>query len=81
MIIKIRLFAAARQLTGEEVVEVDCTSPVTVADLRRSLAASYPALGDLLQHTRFAVDAAYAGDEQPILEGQEVACIPPVSGG
>jgi molybdopterin converting factor small subunit len=34
-----------------------------------------------LPHVLFAVGSEYAGDERPIREGSQIACIPPVSGG
>ncbi len=81
MKIQVRLFAAARQLAGQEVVTLECPEPATVADLRSQLAAQLPDLDPLLKHIRFAVNAQYARDDTALSQDDEVACIPPVSGG
>jgi molybdopterin synthase sulfur carrier subunit len=77
----VKLFAAARQLAGQEVVEVSVPSPGRIADLRQALSRQFPSLQPLLKHALFAIDAEYADNETRIPDGAEVACIPPVSGG
>lgn len=78
---RVRMFAAARQLTGAEVVEVELPESATVAVLRAALLAFCPDLRPYEQHLLFAVNARYARDELRISENDEIACIPPVSGG
>ncbi len=53
----------------------------TVADLRRAVAEACPALGPLLDRSAVAIGDRYAGEEEPVAAGAEVAIIPPVSGG
>ena len=81
MIVQVRLFAAARQAAGSETVHVELPAEATVADLRRRWSGKYPALATWEPHLLFAVDQQYAADEQPLTEGAEIACFPPVSGG
>ena len=81
MIVHVRLFAAARELAGREVVEILAEEPLTVGDLRALLATQVPALAPLLPHVRLAVNSSYASDATHVAEGDDVACIPPVSGG
>ena len=81
MIVQVRLFAAARQEAGSDVIDVELKDGATVADVRDALAAQLPALSSLLPRVAFAVDAEYAADACEIPDGAEVACIPPVSGG
>jgi molybdopterin converting factor subunit 1 len=81
MIVEVKLFAAARQLAGRDTLPVDCPDGATVADLRGLLRQQCPALGGLLDATRFAVNACYAAESQVLQAADEVACIPPVSGG
>jgi len=78
---QVKLFAAARQLAGRDVLEVELADEATVAELRRTVIEKIPALANLSGHLLFAVDAEYAPDEASIPPGAEVACIPPVSGG
>ena len=53
----------------------------TVADLAKQLAAQEPRLADLLVRTRIAVRAEFAAPETILQEGDEVAFLPPMSGG
>jgi len=52
-----------------------------VGRLRAELGRQLPQLAGLLPQVMFAVDAAYARDEDPLRSDCEIACIPPVSGG
>ncbi len=55
-------------------------TPLTVGGLRQQLMAQQPALQQLVSMA-IAVNGAYAHDETPLRAGDEVALIPPVSGG
>jgi len=81
MRIRVRLFAAARQAAGCDVVELELPAPATIAELRRRLAQDLPRLSAVTEAALFAVNAEYAGETREIPPGAEVACIPPVSGG
>ena len=81
MKVSVRLFAAARQQAGKEIVEVDLPQDATVGELRRQLTERYPSLAFLSPHLMIAVDRQYASDELPIRPDAEIACFPPVSGG
>jgi molybdopterin converting factor subunit 1 len=81
MTARVLLFAAARQLAGREVVELELADGATVHQLRTALAAEVPALAPLLPHLMFAINTDYAGDDAVIPAAAEIACIPPVSGG
>jgi molybdopterin converting factor subunit 1 len=81
MIVRVKLFAVARQRAGSDAVEVEVLSPNTVANLRRALGEQHPSLAGLLPHAKIAIDSEYAGDAAVIMKGVEVAIIPPVSGG
>jgi molybdopterin converting factor subunit 1 len=81
MKIQIRLFAAARQLSGQETIELDLDAEATVADARAALARTCPALAPLLPHVRFAVNRGYVPEHTRLSPTDEIACIPPVSGG
>ena len=81
VIVTLRLFAVARQRAGSPEVAVELPERSTVGVLRRAVADQHPALAPLLPGMMVAVENAYAGDEVEIREGQEVALIPPVSGG
>jgi molybdopterin synthase sulfur carrier subunit len=52
----------------------------TVGELREALMAQYPALQEL-RSLFIAVNQSYADDSQPLRPEDEIALIPPVSGG
>jgi molybdopterin converting factor subunit 1 len=81
MIVRVRLFAAPRELAGTPEVLVDLPEGGTIADLRRVLAEQLPALARVLPQCRFAVDADFAQESALVSDADEIACIPPVSGG
>jgi molybdopterin converting factor subunit 1 len=81
MILRVRLFARARDLAGADTVRVELPDGATVADLRRRLAADYPALAGLLERSALAVDNDLAEDARVLSVNDEVALLPPVSGG
>ncbi len=55
MNVRVRLFARARELAGADAVTLDVPPGATVADLRRRLAATHPALARLLERSAVAV--------------------------
>jgi molybdopterin converting factor subunit 1 len=81
MLIHVRLFARARELAGADRVAVELAEGETVAGLRRQLAARHPALAGLLERCALAVNEELAGDAMRLNGADEVAILPPVSGG
>lgn len=81
MIVQVRLFAAAKDLAGCNIVSVELPDGSRVADLRAKLIEQTPALAQILDHVLFSINAEYATDQSSISAADEVACIPPVSGG
>ena len=78
--LRVALFAGMAEAAGRRTVELDWTGG-TVADLRRTLAAACPELGPLLARSAVARGDRYAADAYPLAAGDDVAVIPPVSGG
>ena len=74
MTVRIRLFAALRERAGWSERELDCVS--RVADVWPALG-----LGDEPPGLLYAVNREYARPERELADGDEVALIPPVSGG
>ncbi len=80
-VLKIRLFAVARERAGQSEIAIELPLPATVADLRLALALQHPELSPLACRVMIAIDSEYASDNTLILPGAAVALIPPVSGG
>ena len=81
MNLTVHLFAAAKDLAGTSQVSVSLNDGATVAELRRELAKRVPALADLLPRCAVAANQEFAGDDLVLNATDEVAVIPPVSGG
>ena len=81
MTITIKLFAWLRDRAGREACRLTLPAGARAADARASLAAQYPALEPWLGCVRPAVNAAYQDWEVALQDGDELALIPPVSGG
>ncbi|KAA3610891.1 MAG: MoaD/ThiS family protein [Planctomycetota bacterium] len=80
MHLRVLLFAGLRDLAGGRgAVEVELGDSPTVGAVRQAIAAAVPALAQV--EYQVAVDTAFSGDQETVAEGQEVALIPPVSGG
>jgi MoaE-MoaD fusion protein len=81
MRVRVRLFATQRELAGTREVGLDLDGDATVADAWEALVARFPALAPGRDFVRFARNGAYADEATGLSEGDEVAMIPPVSGG
>ncbi len=81
MILTIRLFAIARELAGAPEIKVQLTESARVTDLKRAIGEHYPQLRPILERTMIAVNNDYAEEDQLLDDQDEVALIPPVSGG
>lgn len=76
-----KLFAVCRERAGKDRVRVVVGAEATVARLLEALAEAEPALAPVLPASRVAVNQAFAGLDQIVRAHDEVAVIPPVSGG
>jgi molybdopterin converting factor subunit 1 len=79
--IRVRLFAIQRELVGTREVALDLPASATVADAWDGLVARYPVLAPGRDSVRFARNGAYADPTTVLADGDELAIIPPVSGG
>jgi molybdopterin converting factor subunit 1 len=81
MRVTVRLFARLRDLAGSGELVREVAAPATVETVWRSLVADMPALGDYERTMSVAVNADYSKMSSRVDEGDEVAFLPPVSGG
>ena len=81
MQIKVKLFAAHRQLLGRRDVDMQLAEGATIADVWRQLKAEQPKLAHLSDTLVAARNHEYAPLDTRVAEGDEIAFIPPVSGG
>ncbi|HEU5145502.1 MAG TPA: MoaD/ThiS family protein [Chryseosolibacter sp.] len=75
----IKAFGVTKDIIGERETVLELEGD-TVASLRHALRKRYPPLAEI-RSLMVAVNKAYAGDDLKIGESDEIALIPPVSGG
>ena len=82
MNVRVRLFAILRERAGRDAVEVELPEGATVADALRELAL-LPGLAEPIERmpVRMAVNREYADSATPLAAEDELALIPPISGG
>ena len=80
MILQVLTFGIARDIVGASTLPVETGAGTTVSQLKQQLLASYPQFGSL-SSLLIAVNAEYGSEETVLREGDEIALIPPVSGG
>ena len=82
MTVSVRLFAVLRERAGCDSVEIELPDGATVGDALERLAEK-PGLGELVERMplRMAVNREYATTTTSIAPGDELAVIPPISGG
>ncbi len=78
--IKVLAFAIAKDIFQNATAEIDSGDNLTVAGLKAALEEKYSRL-TLLKSYMVAVNDEYASDEQVLSSADEIAVIPPVSGG
>ena len=81
MRVVVRLFARLRDLAGSGELVRDVPPPASVESVWESLVEEMPGLSEYRSTMSVAVNAEYARMETPVREGDEVAFLPPVSGG
>jgi MoaE-MoaD fusion protein len=79
--VTIRYFAIVRELLGRASEERAIEHGTTIDDLMRDLESEQPRLRALRRSLMFMVNEEYAEPNHRLQEGDEVALIPPVSGG
>lgn len=78
---KVRLFARLSELAGTRETEVELGEGMSVAEAFRLLCQRYPRLADYDSRLMYAVNSEYVPAQHPLRGGDELALIPPVSGG
>jgi len=81
MRIRVRLFAIQRELAGTREVPLELSDGATIADAWEAMVARFPALAPGRDYVRFARNSAYTPATTALADGDELALIPPVSGG
>ncbi len=78
---RVLFFAQLKEVTGCEAVDISSSSPLDRDGLWAALLEKFPALAAHRPSVRLARNCEYAAPETMFIEGDEVALLPPVSGG
>ena len=80
MLVSVRLFAGLRERAGTDRLEVELPDGARVADVLAAMAGT--PVGELRpRECVVAVNREYAAADAPVRAGDEIALVPPVSGG
>jgi molybdopterin converting factor subunit 1 len=81
MLVTIRLFARLREIAGASELQRTLPDGATARTAWDALVGEFPPLGDYATAVSCAVNEEYARLTAALKEGDEVAFLPPVSGG
>jgi len=79
--VRLRLFASLREGAGRAVVELELPEGASAEDAWRALVTGHPALAPRRTSLAASVNRRYAPFDTALADGDEVAFIPPISGG
>ena len=81
MRVTVRLFARLRDIAGASELAREIAPGATIGTVWRQLAGEYPELAQYGRSISSAVNEDYARMDEVLRDGDEVAFLPPVSGG
>jgi MoaE-MoaD fusion protein len=79
--IQIRFFAGHRDIVGRSIQEMQVELGTSMGQVWQRLVAEHPRLAGYTGRLLYARNQEFAGPDTPLADGDEVAFIPPVSGG
>jgi molybdopterin converting factor subunit 1 len=82
--VNVRLFASLREIAGKGEVTLQLLSKngvLTVGDLKKRITEYYPAILSLKIPIAAAVNGSMANDKSVLTDRDEIALLPPISGG
>lgn len=79
--LNVKFFASARDAVGQKNVEIEVDKNMTVEKLLDHLMEKYGGLADLKKQLIIAVNKDTVPKNRRLEDGDEVAVLPPVSGG
>jgi molybdopterin synthase sulfur carrier subunit len=80
MEVNVLFFGITKDLVGKQQLIMDISTPITVAEFKEVLQDNFPKISGL-NSVAIAVNSEYADDSMMIEANDEIALIPPVSGG
>ncbi|MBC7107197.1 MAG: molybdopterin converting factor subunit 1 [Methanomassiliicoccales archaeon] len=81
MKVKVKFFASYREIVGQHEITMDLKQGTKLSDLVEDLKRLYPRLQGFTDPIVTSVNKKYARDDVMLKDGDEIALLPPVSGG
>ncbi|OGL41099.1 MAG: molybdopterin converting factor subunit 1 [Candidatus Schekmanbacteria bacterium RIFCSPHIGHO2_02_FULL_38_11] len=81
MKVKIKFFAALREGIGKSEIEINIPSGSRLNGLIERLEKEYKAIAEFKTSIAYSINMEYVRGDEVLKEGDEIALIPPVSGG
>ena len=81
MTMTIKLFAVLKEIAGQGEIHLEVPSVISCGEVVSRLHEEIPSLVPFLEHCLVAVNGKYADDGASVSVEDEVAFLPPVSGG
>ncbi len=79
--VKVKFFASARQAVGEKDIDITIKTNSRVEDLMEIIYERYPELKEMEDHLLVSVNKDRSDKKDPLKDGDEIAVMPPVTGG
>lgn len=76
-----KFFASARDVVGEKDLTIELDKESKVDDLMQHLYDEYPDLEERKEHLLVSINKDRTDKDEPLKDGDEVAIMPPVTGG
>lgn len=81
MKVRLRFFAALREIVGCEEMEKEVPEGTTPGRILEELVVEHPKLSPYLKVVQVAINQEFADRQHPLESEDEIAFLPPVSGG
>ncbi|MBU0685100.1 MAG: molybdopterin converting factor subunit 1 [Thermoplasmatota archaeon] len=81
MRVKVKLFAAFRDIVGTKEEDLELREGSTVQSLLEDYILRFPQMGRFREHIILSVNKEYGAPSKLLKDGDEVSFLPPVSGG
>lgn len=81
MKVKLLLFASLKDIAGRRDLEMELDDGSTLQQVTEKLASLYPEIGRMQNSVRIAINQEFADENSSLNNGDEIAFLPPMSGG
>jgi len=81
MMVKVALFAAARDIAKCNELELELDDNACIFDVKNRLSMRFPGLTAIMENSTWSVNHEYVNANKILRDGAEIGLIPPVSGG